>query len=226
MRGIKGLVVIIAAMLPWAIRRVLLCRLCGYNIERSAYISRVSMVVPNYLEMGINARICSLTVVKGLQSLIVGDHGFIGPLNWIYGFPIKSMSQHFLLNENRKTRLVIGVHAAITSRHIVDCTDEVIVGDYSIVGGYRTQILTHSIDLKESRQSCTPVRIGRYCFVGTNCVLLGGAKLPDYSVLAAHSMLANAYENRYVIYGGVPARAIKELDKSYKYFSRSDGYIW
>ena len=36
--------------------------------------------------------------------------------------------------------------------------------------------------------TAAPITIGDYCFVGTNCVLLGGSVLPSYSVLAAKSL--------------------------------------
>jgi acetyltransferase-like isoleucine patch superfamily enzyme len=121
--------------------------------------------------------------------------------------------------------LIVGNHAAITHRHLIDCTDEVSVGAYSIVAGFQSQLLTHSIDLTESRQSCRPIRIGNYCFVGTNCVVLGGSSLPDYAVVGANSLLNDAYTESYMLYGGVPAKPIKELEKNAKFFLRSEGFV-
>lgn len=85
--------------------------------------------------------------------------------------------------------MIVGEHSAITNRHLIDCTDRVTLGRFTTFAGFRSQILAHSIDLAECRQSARPVTIGDYCFVGTDCVLLGGSALPDCSVLAAKSLL-------------------------------------
>ena len=71
-----------------------------------------------------------------------------------------------------------------------------------------------------------PIRIGDYCFVGTNSVILGGSNLPDYSVLGAKSLLNKKCEVPYSLYAGVPALTIKDLDKNAKYFQRIDGFIY
>src|SRR3712207_7972137 len=43
---------------------------------------------------------------------------------------------------------------------------------------FRSQFLTHSIDLLENVQRSRPIKIGKFCFVGTNSVILGGSVLP------------------------------------------------
>src|SRR5262249_18822700 len=132
---------------------------------------------------------------------------------------------HFSHKQDRKPVLTMGEHAAITNRHLIDCTDLVSVGRFTIVAGFQSQIITHSIDLQENRQSCSPVSIGEYCFVGTNCVILGGTTLPDYSILGAKSLLNQSFAESYQLYGGVPARPIKALAAEYKFFSRKEGFV-
>jgi acetyltransferase-like isoleucine patch superfamily enzyme len=93
------------------------------------------------------------------------------------------------------------------------------------VAGARSQILTHAIDFKRNRQVSAPVRIGRYCFVGTACVVLKGARLPECSVLAAGSTLARAYDETFTLYSGVPALPVKALDRDAEYFRRTRGHV-
>ena len=116
-------------------------------------------------------------------------------------------------------------HSAITNRHIIDCTNAVHIGKFSTVAGFRSQILTHSIDLEACRQSSAPVTIGDYCFVGTDCVLLGGSSLPNYSILGAKSLLNTSQQQEYYLYAGVPAKPVKELDRDFGYFSRTTGFV-
>jgi acetyltransferase-like isoleucine patch superfamily enzyme len=225
MSKLAVLVSVIATPLPWSLRRLLLEKICGFKIHKTAFISRFALVAPYHLEAGFRAYIGPFTVCKGLSLLRLEECGFIGPFNWITAFPIGSKSQHFELNPERKPQLIVEQHAAITNRHIIDCTDEVSIGAFSTFAGFRSQILTHSIDLKESRQRCKPVRIGHHCFVGTSCVLLGGSVLPDRSVLGAHSMLASRLEMPGYIYGGVPAKPIKPIEPDDRYFLRDTGYV-
>ncbi len=119
----------------------------------------------------------------------------------------------------------MGRHSNLTSRHYVDCSNHVQIGEFATVAGARSQILTHAIDFRRCRQVSAPVQIGKYCFVGTACVMLKGARLPDYSVLAANSTLARAFEDPFTLYSGVPATAVRVMDRDSLYFHRECGYV-
>jgi acetyltransferase-like isoleucine patch superfamily enzyme len=134
-------------------------------------------------------------------------------------------SPHFGEEKDRKPQLILEEHAAVTHRHLIDCTNSVVIGRFTTMAGWQSQILTHSIDLARNRQASSPVRIGEYCFVGTNSVLLPGSVLPDFCVLGAKSLLNQAFTDRYWLYGGVPARSIKELSPDYEYFRRTQGFV-
>jgi acetyltransferase-like isoleucine patch superfamily enzyme len=121
--------------------------------------------------------------------------------------------------------MMFGRPGALNARHYVDCCNRVEIGEFATIAGARSQILTHAIDFKLNRQASAPVRIGRYCFVGTACVVLKGADLPECSVLAAGSTLARAYEETFTLYSGVPAQPVKALDRDAGYFRRECGYV-
>jgi acetyltransferase-like isoleucine patch superfamily enzyme len=176
--------------------------------------------------MGPGAVIGAFTVCKGLSLLRLEESGRIGALNWITAFPQGTGSRHFSADAERQPQLIVERHAAITNRHLIDCTAEVVIGAFTTFAGFRSQILTHSIDLMESRQRAKPVHIGHHCFVGTACVLLGGSALPDCSVLGAQSLLSEKYETPNYLYGGVPAKPIKPIDPEAQYFTRTSGYVW
>lgn len=211
--------------LPWPLRRRLLNRFCGARIDPTARIG-LSLVLCDEIELGPHARVAHLTLVKGLRRLSLGHHAILGSLNWVSGFPQGlADSPHFRDAPGRMPALVIGNHAAVTSRHIIDCTDTVTIGPYATLAGYRTQILTHSVNIHESRQRCAPVTIGAYCFVGTGSILLPGSALPDYSVLAAGAVLNRSLSAPHMLYGGCPAKALQELPEDLAYFRREEGYI-
>jgi acetyltransferase-like isoleucine patch superfamily enzyme len=219
----KALLTLASFLLPWPVRRRLLELCFGYQIAPTARIG-FAWVRPKRLLMEEGAVIGHLTVCKNLDSIHMKAHSRIGRGNWITGFP-GGHSRHFAGELDRRPELILGEHAAITHRHLIDCTNRVTIGRFTTFAGFQSQILSHSIDLEQSRQSSAPVSIGEYCFVGTNCVLLGGSSLPNYSVLAAKSLLNKPFAEQYSLYGGVPAREIQRLPAEWQYFHRTSGVV-
>ena len=221
---IKKLLMASSVLLPWALRRWVLGRVFGFEIHPTARIG-LSWVFPQRLRMEAHSSIGNLTVCKNLGFIHLGEHSTVGNLDWITGFP-PGPSKHFAHQPDRRPELIVGPHSAITHRHLIDCTDTVTIGAFTTFAGFQSQILTHSIDLAAGRQSAQPVSIGSYCFVGTNCVLLGGAALPDRSVLGAKSLLNKAFTETGHLYGGVPARSLAALPANeMTYFQRQRGSV-
>lgn len=218
----KIVVSALTAIFPWSLRRRLLNVFCGYTLHPSSYIG-FSILAVGKLTMLENSRIGHLTIVRG-GVVHMGKYSVIGNLNWISGI-LENSSYHFVHEKMRKSELVLGSHSSITNRHYMDFTNQIIIGEFATIAGVRSQFLTHSIDLVESRQCSSPIVIGKYCFVGTGCVLLGGAVLPDFSVLGAHSLLRTLFCDSYMLYAGVPAKPIKKLAPSAKYFVRKRGFV-
>lgn len=222
MRKILNLIVVI---MPWFIKRVILNNIYGYNIHKKAHIG-MSYIFPKYLEMAEGARIGNFNIAIHLDKLVIGKNSSISRNNWITGFPTGTNSKHFSHQPNRKCELVIGNESAITKKHHLDCTNSIIIGNFVTVAGYDTQILTHSINIYDGRQDSNPVRIEDYTFVSTKCIILGGSALPSYSILAAGSILNKNFKDKYVLYGGTPAKAIKNLPEDAKYFTRLKGFVY
>lgn len=209
---------------PWAVRRFALRRLLKFELHNDAFIG-LSLIMADRVVLKEGARVGNLTVIKGLDLVELNVHARLGNLNWVTGFPNGTTSPHFAEQAERVVQLRIGDHSAITNRHLIDCTGGVTIGRFSTVAGFRSQILTHSIDIQSARQRAKAVRVGDYCFVGTACTLLPGASLPSYSVLGANSLLNKAYETTHTLYAGNPARSITTLAPGAKYFSRTRGFI-
>ena len=207
---------------PWALRRWMLRMFCGYSFAPGARIGR-SLIGCTSLCMAGAARIGHFNVIKGMR-IDLGERATIGDFNWISALA-EGDQKHFADEPGRDPALIMGRHAALTARHYIDCSNRVDIGEFATLGGARSQILTHAIDFKRNRQTSAPVRIGRYCFVGTACVVLKGAELPDCSVLAAGSSLARAFDQPFTLYSGVPAQPVKPLDREAEYFRRTRGYV-
>lgn len=221
--GMKRFLSLFSLFLPWPLRRAILRRFLGYEISATSRIG-LSWIYPRKLVLKEGARIGHLTICKDIDLLQVGESASIGNLNWITGFPSGTIG-HFAHQTDRRPELILSENSAITNRHLIDCTEYIHIGAFATVAGFASQLLTHSINLEKSRQEAYPISIGTYCFVGTNCILLGGSTLPDYSVLGAKSLLNRGSTATYTLYGGVPAKAIKTLPETYLYFQRKSGYV-
>jgi acetyltransferase-like isoleucine patch superfamily enzyme len=219
----KNILILISFFFPWPLRRWMLTTLFGYQIHPTCKIG-FSWVFPKKLIMDMHSTIGHLTVCKNLDIVHLKQYASIGRGNWITAFPSES-SAHFSHQKDRHPQLILGEHSAITNRHLIDCTASVTIGNFSTFAGFQSQILSHSIDLEHCQQSSAPVTIGDYCFIGTNCVLLGNSVLPNFSVLGAKSLLNKKYSDTYYLYGGVPALPIKNLSKEILYFSRPAGFV-
>lgn len=210
-------------LLPWSLRRLLLVRQFGYQIDPTARIG-LAWIFPDRLVLGTHSSIGHLTVCKNISLLQLGPHSIVGRGNWITGFPL-GPSPHFASEKDRRPELIIGEHSAITHRHFIDCTNQITIGRFTTFAGFQSQMLTHSIDLPSNRQTSAPIRVGDYCFVGTSSVLLGGSVLPDYCVLGAKSLLNKAFSETHQLYGGVPAKPLQTLPNDYAYFQRTAGFV-
>jgi acetyltransferase-like isoleucine patch superfamily enzyme len=219
----------ISLLLPWKIRRPFLEQQFGFQIHPTARIG-IAWILPSRLIMEENTAIGHLTMAKNLDLLHLKAHATVGRGNWITGFPLGqrqsgSDAGHFSSETDRRPELIMGEHSAITHRHLLDCTNAITIGAFTTVAGFQSQFISHSIDLKENRQTSRPISIGDYCFVGTNSVLLGGATLPNYCVLGAKSLLNKAYTQTHRLYGGVPARELSVLSPDCGYFNRGQGFV-
>ena len=198
-------------------------RVFGYQIAPTARIG-FSWIMPRRLIMREGAIIGSGVVAIHLDSIVMGEESRIGRGCWITGFPGGS-SAHFGHIEGRVSELSLGRESAITKNHHLDCTAAIKIGEFSTIAGYQSQFLTHSIDIYECRQDAAPIEIGNYCFIGTNVVVLGGARLADCSVLGAKSLLRNQFSETHVLVAGTPAKVINKISAEAKYFKRATGFV-
>lgn len=212
----------ISLFMPQPLKRFYLKLVFGYSIADSASVG-FSWVFPKVMSLGEFSRINSFNIFKSLDSVVLGRNASIGSLNFFTAFP--DSDQHFV-GMPRCRALYIGDESAITNQHLIDCTNSITVGSFSTVAGYRSQLLTHSIDPNISRQCCAPIVIGNYCFIGTSSTLLMGSFIPDCSIIGANSLVTGPLDHSWSLYAGVPVKLIKNLDKNCLYFQRDSGRVF
>ncbi len=220
---IRFLGAILVAILPWRLKRLVYVHLFKWDISSDAWVGFSVLQCPNVI-LRSGARIGHLNLIRNCQVVELDEHASVGYLNWITGHPL-SRTDLYRLETDRRPELRMGRHASVTMLHIIDCTDLITIGSYAIIGGSQTTIYTHTADLRRSRIACAPIAIGDYTFIGTNCSILPGAAMADYSVLGAKSLLRSNLAKSYALYGGVPAQWVKDLPQDLAYFHRKDGNL-
>ncbi len=210
-------------LLPYRIGRRWAWFSLGYELAETAVVG-YSLVLSDSLVMEQSSKIGHLNIIGGIQRVHMKAHSSIGRYNQIGGIGLTGKGT-FPFALNRRPSLTLEAHAALTNAHYIDCSDAVDIGSFSIVAGRGSQILTHSIDLMSCEQRTGSVSVGSFCFVGSRALLLMGSRLPDYSVLAAGSVLTRAKSETHRLYAGAPAEARRLIASDYGFFKRVTGYV-
>ncbi len=209
--------------LPWFLKRPFLRLALGYRLHRGARIG-FSIVDAREVQMEEGARIGHLNAIRRLERLQMGPRARIGQLNWVSAFPkIPEMttSDDASRHEGRRLELLLGEGSALMIRHTIDCSDAVHIGDFSWLGGQGTRIYTHEYSPSLGRMDWSPVTIGELTLVNGGCTLTAGTEIGSRCVLAGAAFASGNLGEELRLYGGMPARELKELDASGRWFDRN-----
>ena len=206
--------------MPWWLRRRVL-RTIGFELHETSRIG-LSLILADKVILDEGARIDNFTLVSPVAYIHLHRFALIGRGNRIVG---RQRTRFYVSEADRVSALVMEEHAHVTRNHVLDCTNHLTIGRFALIAGWNSQILTHSPDFDLARQASAPLRIGAYSFLGTRCIVLKGANIADYSVLAAGSVMHRASTEPYILWSGVPATAVRRLNPDAEFFSRKVGAI-
>ena len=113
-------------------------------------------------------------------------------------------------------------HAQIASYHYIDCVDSLELGRHAAIAGFRSTVLTHTIDLMRDTYVAGSVVLGEYAIVMSGCMLLAGTQIPARSVVAAGSVVSTKLTQELTFYRGNPAEAVRPLPKRLGFFHRGE----
>jgi serine acetyltransferase len=213
-------------VLPSRVKAQLGRLLLGWDIHPTARIGH-SVILVQKLSMGPGSSIGHFNVVKDLEVLELGEGASISSRNWIVGFRRSAdlETDVFPHSPNRRPELIMGKYAMITVAHDIDCSDTVVIGDYSSLAGYHCTILTHSLNLVRGRFVTGPVEMGDHSAVMSDSVLLSGTKVAARSVVSAGSVVNTPLKSELTFYSGNPAEPVRSLPETLGFFHRGEeGY--
>ena len=103
----------------------------------------------------------------------------------------------------------VGNHAVIMGRGKIEIDDEVLIAPHVLIISSNHGSVNGSY--RYGQGSIGNIKIGRGCWVAGNSTIARDSSLPANSILSANSLLNKNYVLPNAIYGGVPAKLIKEL---------------
>lgn len=96
----------------------------------------------------------------------------------------------------------------------VQAKNLIIIGDYSQISA-NVGLISSNHDVHDLRKHIPGVgiRIGKYCWLGMNVVVLPNVELGDFTIVGAGSVVTKSFNEGYCIVAGNPAKKIKDLNK-------------
>jgi acetyltransferase-like isoleucine patch superfamily enzyme len=204
---LRRVLALLMILLPARPRRLFAIHVLKWDIDPTAYVGR-SVFLVRHLSMGPETSIGAMNVFRGLDELRLGTGAKIAQRNWVSAHPLA----HTMHSPGaRDASLVFGDWAIMTNGHVIDCSDRVEIKAHAAIAGYRTQILTHSLDLVRDRQVTGPVEVGEHSAVMSGCLLLSGTSVPAYSIVSAGSVVTTKLTAEHTFYRGNPAQPVRTL---------------
>lgn len=207
---------VLMPLLPRGLRLLIARKVLKWDIAPGAHIGR-SIILVGHVSMGPESNIGSFNMIRGLTELRLGQGAMIATRNWIAAHP---HSEFVFDGPKRDPRLILHDWSRITVGHQIDCSDRVELHEHSAIAGYRSQILTHSLDLVRERQMTSPVVLGHHSALLSGCIILNGMNVPPCSIISAGSVVTTKLSKEYTLYRGNPAQPVRELPATLKFFHR------
>jgi carbonic anhydrase/acetyltransferase-like protein (isoleucine patch superfamily) len=214
-RVIQSLTTLVA-LFPASRAKNALLRALDHDVNATASIGPCLILRVQKLVLGPGATIGAFNVIRDVNLLSIEENSTLGHWNWVSAAPS--------ISPENGARLMIGKESAITSRHYLDVSGGIFVGDYSTLAGVRTTIITHGISWKLSRQQTRAVIVGNYAIVGSTCALVPGAVVPDATVIGMGSTVAPGLDSSGIL-AFAPRATTQRSGLRGRYFERTRGYV-
>lgn len=168
-----------------------------------------SFVNCNKIHLGDNCQIKSFNLIR-IKNLSLKSDSKIKYLNLIKGNFNLNIGEKATINRSchivsrldniNETTLNIGNHTIIGVGHMLDMTDNISLGNNSILAGIRSELWTHSFYHPSSClihwQINGSINIGNNVYIGSSCILCAGISIEDNITLGAGSIVSKSLNER------------------------------
>lgn len=208
---------LLTVFLPQSMKRFIGRRFLNWDIHPTAHLGR-SLIFVKKLTMGPGSSIGPFNVIRDLEELRMGEGANIAARNWIIGVPLESVIYPKAVE--RDPSLVMGDWAMITVAHDIDVADRVELKAHAAVAGFRSSILTHSLNLVNDRFVTGSVLLEERSVLMSGCTMMTGTRIPARSIVSAGSVVATRLIEEQTFYRGNPAEKVRPLPDSLAFYAR------
>ncbi|MDM3872375.1 hypothetical protein QSV34_13560 [Porticoccus sp. W117] len=197
---------LICLFFPASSLKNLLLRGLGWNVDKNAKICN-SLILTRSVRLGSGSRIGFFNVIK-VDALALSENAYIQNANRISGPIIVVLKNTAAIGNFNIIRrapkgvvwgrsiLKLGILSKITSRHYVDCTRSVILGDYTTVAGIGSQLWTHGYihDVTGTGRFRVDgsIRVGNNVYIGSSSIFNAGVTVAHGVTVGAASVVAKS----------------------------------
>ena len=97
----------------------------------------------------------------------------------------------------------------------IEASNGIFIGDFTNIGPNVGLISSNHHPIDNSKHiKAAPIKIGSFCWVGMNVVILPSIELGDFTIVGAGSIVTKNFSDGYCVIAGNPAKVIKYLDKN------------
>lgn len=216
----RHLLIAAIGLLPASRLKNFLLRRLGWKIASDAIIGPGVYLRIRVVSFGPGSSIGPFNVVRDLVEFTLEEGASIGQWNW---FSAAAPLVHSV-GGPQVGRFRLGRHASVASRHYLDASGGIDIGELSGMAGARSTVITHGVDMLESRQSVRGCTIGDRSIVGSNVKLVPGAYVPPRSVVAMGAVVTPGLGEPDSLYCGAPAKRAKEIPPG-RFITRQRGPV-
>lgn len=119
-----------------------------------------------------------------------------------------------VVSNPRNILIGIGTSPGMSPGCYIQGIGKIYIGDYSILAPNVGIISANHEIYNHKLHKIGVVRIGDYCWIGMNSVILPNVEIGDFTVVAAGSVVKDSFSSGYCVVAGNPAKIIKHLDKN------------
>lgn len=151
---------------------------------------------------------------KGTDTQISLQTWFIQKLIGINGSAYWPMHHSSIVSYPKNVYAGIDTMPGANPGCYIHAVNKIYIGDYTQIAP-NVGLMSGNHDLYDFRiqTAASPIKIGKYCWIGMGAVILPEVELGDFTIVGAGAIVTKSFPGGYCVIAGNPARIIKELDR-------------
>jgi acetyltransferase-like isoleucine patch superfamily enzyme len=191
--------------IPFNSIKIFLFRLVfNYQVDQKSRIG-FSIILCEHVQIGPEVRIGNFNLISNVKNFVLKANSGIAARNVIkdlIGFELDEGSSFG--NANRFGRdpavsdhgkFYLGKKSRITTKHLFDLTDDISIGDNTVIGGIGSQFWTHGFDIYRNGIRA-PIVIKNNCFLGSSCMVNLGVTIESRTQIGMGSVVSKSIETQ------------------------------